>query len=310
MADINLSTFNQGKAFSVTHPLDVNVCSDHAEVKVQFGSIKLGTRNISNGEYHKYFTKGPFEHTHMPCNPDHPWLADKIATQTKYIVDELVNKEVDILVIQEGYFQFYQDLKSQLGDDFQFCSVLNNQNHGYENSNKNITAIIVNTKHLDVLEANVLEEEYESEDDKQVAVKPKIIMPHVKVMDKSSSQQLMCFGVHCPGWSNQFPKKGLMMINEIINREITRVLLENESLTIMPNMIALGDFNTVPDNIRAVTKFKVLPPMYPTHINPRCEVCAYDNVVYNSFDTVVKYFPLESLSMENQSLVESLLRVI
>jgi len=73
-------------------------------------------------------------------------------------------------------------------------------------------------------------------------------------------------------------------------------------------IIAIGDFNTVPKNIMAVmngSNLSVMTPTYMTHINPRYEVVSYDNVVWTGLVAPIQ-LPLNEMDSGSQLFVRKL----
>lgn len=286
---INLNDFNKGTQFNEKIQLHEYVNSDHSAIGCILKyendrQINIGAVNISNKEYHPYFglsKDAPFINTHMfvPKNCEdkvkNDWLISKTETQMNNIVRELTENVIDILIIVEGYFDFFTKLDIELkkaGDNFQIISILNKENHGYEGKNSNITGIVIRKRKFEIDVSDTIVQTYTESQDPNIHKYSTLTVPFVRVRDINSNKFLTVIGVHLPGCNSQFPKNALCEL-----RTITKSLFEKYK----NDIVALGDYNTIPNNIRKImTDIDVLTPLFPTHINPNCDVVAYDNVSY------------------------------
>jgi hypothetical protein len=311
---MDLNGFNKGLPFNDDHPLSEHVNSDHSAIGcvIKYDNdhqVVIKAVNISNKEYHPYFGLGdnpPFKNTHMYVPKDckdqnkKDWLITKTKEQMDGLVDDITNDRLDIQIVIEGYFDFFVELEQRLEqaspNTFKIISILNNKDHGYNGSPKNITGIIVNTKRFEIFQCDTIVQDYR-EDDKN----SKLILPWVKVCDKLTSTCLIVLGIHLPGCSSQNPKGALVELNKIMNS-----LYE----THQNDMVALGDYNTVPNNIRSVfANVSVLTPLFPTHINPNNDIVTYDNVscIFNGVNAKsIELIDIENLPVDSGELVKSL----
>lgn len=290
----NLQTFNHAMPFDELSP-DIKVNSDHASIacllKYPDFTFTIGATNISNKEYHKYFGSGPFKSTHMyvPTN-DSTLLQSKTELQMNSIIEEITHN-IDVQIIIEGYYDFYTNLMAKL-PDYKLVSVLNNRNHGYESSPENISGILISPK-VKVIETGTYQILY-SENNKNAT----LIIPWVRIsyLDRS----LIILAVHLPGCDSQFPSSALFGLNKYI-------LYLKEKYN--EDIIAMGDFNTVPENITSSMAFaKIVEPKYLTHINPNNDVAVYDNAVYNfkSTDIEIELLDIETQPEDSKAFVKCL----
>lgn len=287
---MDLFDFNKGQQFDENTELNINVKSDHAEIRCEILKdnlkINVGAFNISNKEYHPYFglnESAPFRKTHMyvPKNSEdemkNKWLLYKTEKQLMDIVKNFA-KQLDIYVIVEGYYEFYNTLSEKLKTinmNFEIINILKDKEHGYTNKPWNITGIIVNTDKFQIEKFEIIKETYQEEQEPGKFRDSKFITPWVKLTHKQTNYEFIIIGVHIAGCESQNPKNGLKKLSETINR------LKKENNC---DIIALGDFNTIPNNIMKNVTQKIVEPKYPTHINPYNQICVYDNIIYELKD--------------------------
>ncbi len=291
----DLSTFNRALPFGKSNPIDLKVNSDHAAIKCCIiysdTELKIGAVNISNKEYHKYFQKGPFAHTHMPASTSSTdWLVSKTAQQLDQIIQE-ISSDLDVQIIVEGYHEFFTNLGTKTS--VKLVSVLDKPAHGYESSAKNITGILLNESKVKLIESDVIQISY-----KDGSKDSKLIVPWAKI--SRQGHELVVAGVHLPGCESQYPSEALEELGKIIGQ------LEQKFHV---DIIAMGDFNTVPANImKSLPGIKLIQPKYLTHINPNNDVAVYDNAICHlvSSDISVELLGLDSIPADSKALVQSL----
>lgn len=296
----NLCSFNKAVPFDYeTNPLPLEVNSDHATIKCRLEyadstTFTISASNISNKEYHKYNKSGPLYKSHMyvPTN-NSEWLLTKTQFQLDQLLTEMAS--LDVQVILEGFYDFYQDMLKTKDSAYTLISLLDEPQHKFTGSPKNIAGILVNTSRASITERGIMTVVYDN--DKKFKV-PWVKITKSEVLEK----ELVICAVHLPGNNEQFPKTALEALHTSLKNYITY----------NTDVIAIGDFNTVPENIEIVTKtselFKVLEPKYLTHFNPYNQVAVYDNVVYhlNSKDTTISLLDRGNLPTDSVKLIESL----
>lgn len=299
---MNLLTFNKGKQLS---NLSTNIFSDHAAIGICFDNVKILSNNISNPEYHKYFAKGPFANTHMNTNKNdaneskRKWLEEKTVKQIKEFVDNVKNEKWDIQIIVEAYVDLLNSISQKISNyTHKIVSILNVEPERYQNENKhkNITAMIINESKLELLSFSIKKINYIEINSTSTST---LILPICYLKNKETKKLLVVVGVHIPGNSEQFPVVALTEFKKVLNE-----------IQANYNIIAMGDFNTVPANLESIfsgSKLKVLNPLYPTHINPNCDIAVYDNIVYNTQDEIINQYPLDCMDNSSKEYVNSLL---
>ena len=288
---MDLDTYNKGVAFGDGVELDPKANSDHTAIQIVLNDSVIGSINISNKAYHHHFNKGPFEKTHM--NTQSEWLDEKAKFQQRQLIDDLVKGVPDVQIVVEGYYQFLTELS--LGPS-QMVSVLDRADHGLEHSTKNITALLVNTDKYQIEQSGIYQTKYIEDPD----ISRKLVVPWVHLIRQTDSvkKSLFVLGVHVPGCDSQFPKQGLVRLNDF---------METISGSYDADIVTMGDFNTIPNNIRKImTNFSVLTPEYPTHINPNLDIVSYDNIVYKLSDGKISQTPIGDMHEDTQALVKSL----
>lgn len=296
--------FIQASSFDSDHKLHSDVKSDHAAimtiVKDNIGKslCVIEAFNISNPTYHHYFGEGPFKQTHMFVDKDHipnnEWLQNKIKSQMETIVDRMKRRISDVQIIVEGYDKFFNDIEESLGNGFDVVRV---KHEVYVGSTFNITGIVVNRDKFNVLHNGNIQ--LICQDDNLSGKQKPFILPVVTVQHKETNHEFTIVGTHIPGCASQFPKNALMVFDSFINDPR------------YPNIIAMGDFNTTPKNIKSIlTKSSVLAPLYPTHINPFCQIASYDNTVFRLNEMTIGYFDKKHLSNDSEMFVDSLLQFV
>ncbi len=281
-------------------PFDQNlsrkVLSDHAEIAVQPPSREfMSAWNISNPEYHPRFGDKPaFKNTHLFVpNPysSHdgvtdtlePSLEEKIETQVESTCCGIIGG-APLLVIIEGFTDFYRRVHQYFKDtEFKDYTMILAPEEG---PRKNRTGIIVNTMRLPVIESGVIQTEYVAEEDG--GQKKKFVAPHVLLQNG-----IRVVGVHLNGCLEQHPVSAIKELEKALNS------FGNAKI------IAMGDFNTGPVNVRHLG-FEVLVPDYPTHVNPFCEICYYDYVLVRGIEGC-KMEKVDSMTDSTQHLVKEIL---
>jgi len=317
---LNLNSFNKGTPFTNSNKLDKNVNSDHSAIGCVLeyddeNPIIVQAVNISNVEYHKYFELGdnpPFKQTHLSvpknCKDDkkNKWLISKTEIQMKNLINDLVTEKVHIQIISEGNYDFLTKMYfklNELGFNFKMISILNTENHGYVGKPSNITAIIINTSIFEIIEHDTFTFLYKEEQNGGILRDSKLVLPWARILNKKTGKSLVVLGIHLSGCDSQNPKGGLSELNRIIT-------CFND--TFKDDLIALGDFNTVPKNIRKqLLNVQVLTPLYPTHMNPDSNIVAYDNISYILTGGGIKSINLLDLCdipIDSQALVTSILK--
>ena len=317
----DLNGFHTGAPFNETNPLNPLVTSDHAAIittlKYNNSQATIGAVNISNKEYHPYFELGdnpPFKNTHMfvPDDSQDPvkkaWLISKTESQMNTLVKDLLVNKVDIQIIVEGYYDFLTELEDRLQqiNNYKIISVLNDPTHTYKGKQHNITGIIVNTTKFKIDNSGVILQMYvEAEYIKTNGPVPKesrLILPWTRVINLETGMPLIVFGVHLPGCNSQFPKTAIGELYKIMQQ--FRIKYPGDDI------MSLGDYNTVPWLIKEVMKdVNILPPKYPTHINPSSNIASYDNVIYwltGNCAQSIEYKDYTELPQDSQALVLSL----
>lgn len=320
MAELDLNGFNKGVPFdNKNNPLNPAVRSDHAAI---YGVLSyndstqtiIGCINISNKDYHANFGLGPtppFINTHMYVPEESAdiskkiWLDTKTNEQLDDIIYDLKEKVIDIQVVVEGSYDFFSKLRERLncnGNNFAIISILNNNSQAYKNKPWNVTGIIVNNSKFKVIDYNIIQQDY-SEEHGTIIHKPRtLIVPYVRVMDLISKRCLIVLGVHIPGCISNFPRGGLEQLSAII-KQLRRKYTDD--------IVAIGDFNTCPNNIKqAMKEVNIAPVPYPTHINPNSEIAVYDNVVYvfNTKDAQsIEIAGTSALNDDSKAIVSSMI---
>jgi hypothetical protein len=314
-----LDELNSILPFKADNPLHEAVQSDHTEIALKTPEARIiNVWNISNPAYHGYYkfgTNPPFYQTHMYVEKPYlengeleASLANKIEDQLNMIANRFIKGEVSIQVIVEGYEEFYEQLIKKFQEsnftNYAICSLLNYKPEGWKKKS-NVTAILVNTLFFKVLESNVVLKKYFEEEDSNK--EKDFQMPFVKVSDELSNHQIFIIGVHINGCASQYPKSGL----EVLAKEIQAFWKKGEE---QADIIALGDFNTVPKNAKLSLLGNLndqgilLNAPYPTHVNPHSMAGNYDQAIIMKSTELRKYEILTSdaLSLASQKLIESI----
>ena len=218
------------------------------------------------------------------------WLVSKTAQQLDQIIQE-ISSDLDVQIIVEGYHEFFTNLGTKTS--VKLVSVLDKPAHGYESSAKNITGILLNESKVKLIESDVIQISY-----KDGSKDSKLIVPWAKI--SRQGHELVVAGVHLPGCESQYPSEALEELGKIIGQ------LEQKFHV---DIIAMGDFNTVPANImKSLPGIKLIQPKYLTHINPNNDVAVYDNAICHlvSSDISVELLGLDSIPADSKALVQSL----
>ena len=259
------------------------------KLPIQEYNFTTSALNISNIAYHKFFTTDPsFQKTHLADpNPLSPYLLNKIEAQKEQIIATASNYDIQIII--EGYYDFFMDLSQRISPSYKLISKLDEPNHPFTSSPKNIVGLLINTSKVKIIKSGI--------------VSTSIPWAHLEYNGRS----LIIMGVHVQGCKEQFPKENLESLSSDI--KIMKDLYPTADI------ICMGDFNTVPENIRSVLKnVTLVPPKYPTHMNPRCDVVAYDNCVYNFYnaDADIEFVPIDSnlIPSDSRAFVKCLMNQI
>lgn len=297
LENINLRTFNKALPFdNETNPLHRSVNSDHATIKckVEYSdgtSVIMSASNISNKEYHKYNKNGPLSKTHMYVETnDSQWLLKKTQFQMDQLLCEIAT--MDVQIILEGYYDFFVDIQQQKKNStYELVSVLDDPAHKFKGTPKNIAGILINTSKVSIMERGIETIQYDV--DKQFR------SPWVRIKTEKG-YELIIVAIHLPGNDAQFPEAAI--------RALCNTLKKCKETS--ADVIAIGDFNTVPENIEkvAIPEFSVVEPKYLTHFNPYNQVAVYDNALYHlqSTEARISLMGCESLPDDSFRLVEGL----
>jgi hypothetical protein len=305
---MNLRSFHRSTPFE---SLLEKINSDHASIGLHFESINILANNISNPEYHKYYNEigGAFVNTPMNCRKDdldlskRNWLQNKTINQVDEIVQNFKNGEWNVQIIVESYVDFIDSIKEQLDEkQYVITSVFNDEPHNYQDKNKckNITSILVNLDKLDHVNSFIKKVIYKEDEHKFEST---LIVPIVVLKNKLRNNYFIVVGVHIPGCNSQFPLVALQELHKILGD-----LCNEYDLPI----IIMGDFNTIPENLEQVFSplFKINKPLYPTHINPRCEIAVYDNIMYylpaDSDTKNIYQYPVNTMNESSNLFVNEL----
>lgn len=305
---------------SENNRLDPSVSSDHTEIALKTPEGRtINSWNISNPEYHCYFKYGakpPFFQTHMYVEQPYkegklvPGLEQKIERQVQVIRKRFLTKKVSIQVIVEGYSAFFKELSerlNKLGAEFKLVSLLDTKAIELTD-HRNITGILVNLDHFDLLNQGLVETKYHEEQDGKK--EKDLALPYARLRDKLSQRTLTVVGVHIPGCGSQYPKSGLETLASILKDLWKRAQGTSD-------VIALGDYNTPPFSARTSLignlegQGELLEAPYPTHVNPLSQAANYDQIaIIRSIDSRGNYVPLakEELSSASIALIESIER--
>ena len=210
--------------------------------------------------------------------------------QLDMMLEQLLNKEIAVQVIIEGYQVLYQELENKLTLSKNYFLISADKKHPHLNA----SGIIVNTDIFTVLHSAVITKKYMEDD-----LYKELAIPYVFL-----SINIIIFAVHVNGCKSQYPQAGLETLAEIIN----------ELKASYPNttLIGIGDFNTQPENIiksviSNVASSHILVADFPTHVNPFNQVVNYDNIIIIA-ESISGYHLLrkEFLSEPSQTLVETI----
>jgi hypothetical protein len=304
MSTVDFVPLNQTHSQVNTLELDPLINSDHASVGVKIGSLRIMASNISNPEFHKYFSSGPFKTTHLNTSKTDPdptkraWLHAKIQLQINQIVEGFVDDKWDCYVIIEAFNYFVDQLKTKLfktgfGSSYGIIGTYDHTNH---TDCKNKTIILVNLKrqHSLIRSNEILQKTHISYNDKTTSRTLEI--PVVRMKDLFNGKLVTVFGVHLSGCDNQFPANAITILKDSIRESPDE------------NIIGIGDFNTVPNNINTIvdkSNIKVITPLYLTHINQRYEAVAYDNIIYSG-NIKPEQLSLDEMDISSQLFVKKL----
>jgi hypothetical protein len=295
LESINLRTFNKALPFdNETNPLHWSVNSDHATIKCKVEytdgtSVVVSASNISNKEYHKYNKNGPLFKTHMYVETnDSEWLLKKTQFQMDQLLSEIAT--MDVQIILEGFYDFFDEMQQQK-NPYELVSLLDDPAHKFKGTPKNIAGILVNTSKVSIKERGIETIQYDV--DKQFK------SPWVRIKTQNG-HELIIVAIHLPGNDAQFPEAAI--------RALCHTLKKCKEMS--ADVIAIGDFNTVPENIEKVAtpEFSVLEPKYLTHFNPYNQVAVYDNALYHlqSAETRISFMDSKSLPDDSFRLIEGL----
>lgn len=285
---MDLYGYNKGGVFK---KLPSTVNSDHAGISVRVesdsGTHIVGTLNISNPAHHGYFDNdnSSFRESHLNTknkgDEGKKWLEDKIAQQMENQILALTKGDVHVLVLVEAYKAFIETMRTKL-PPWIFMVY-----QPGEKPTTNTTVILVNCRLYRVLTATVRATSYQEDNVDRTMVTPMVTI--LAADAATNAHALTVVGVHLPGNATQFPLCALKKLNEL-----------------MPDgdVIAIGDFNTTPSNIKRILG-DVVEPAYPTHANTLHEVTVYDNAVVRGTCTAT-VMPVTTQSCDTQDLVAAL----
>lgn len=229
-------------------------------------------------------------------------LMKKIDDQISTISERFVKGDVNVQIIVEGYEAFYDQLAQSLvqrgKNDFHIAGI--NKKPSNLKPNGNITGILVDTALFDVLESDVIQTQYNEEEDSNNT--KYFYLPFVHVVDKLTGRTSVFAGVHVSGCNSQYPKTGLKTLAQKLDEIHERTLRKSD-------IIAAGDFNTPPMNAKKTVTYKLLRAPYVTHVNPKSEAANYDQVIISSVNESEKKYemmPKEALSSPSQALINSI----
>lgn len=254
-----------------------SIYSDHGECAVCTpNNVVINSWNISNPQFHKYFNMGtnpPFKNTHLyGTNPAD--FQGKITAQVELITKRLILGEVAIQVIVEGYVGFFDQVKEKFAQqgfsNYAIVSILQHEPQNW-NPTWNVTGILINTQIYNVLNSGVLQDKYLEEADNKTKDS---ITPYVYLEERVTGYKFILVGIHVSGTNNQYPVSGI--------RHLLKVLTDLKDQQEEYDVLAMGDFNTIPKNTKeciknlANLKADLLMPRYPTHVNPLSQFGIYD----------------------------------
>ena len=327
--------FTPVSPFGETNKLKPAVASDHAEIAIQTPDQRvINAWNISNPKHHDKFRFGdnpPFKGSHLFVKPPYTdgvmeaSLRKKIDLQVETIADRFVSGDVSVQVIVEGYKGFYDELATALlargHDNFRVVSLLDNPPEGLK-ATKNVTGILINTDHYDVLSSDVKTVTYsEAAND---GAESELVLPWAHLADKASGRETVVAGVHLKGNAAQYPKTGLQVLaKEMHSLWLNHMRLDGPAGELSTtDVIALGDYNTPPatavDVAKALvddtaaysySKANLYTAPYTTHVNPSNDAASYDvATVLTDSGSPGEYKMLDSsaISAQSRALIESI----
>lgn len=279
--------------------LNNSVLSDHASVRISLDdSLFIASYNISNKQYHYYFgPDGPYAQTHLyvhnnSSKEEKEWLNTKHNIQINYIIKELLSNEIHIYVIQEAHLDFIKTIRKLLPSHFIFTHREIND----EFFTGNITLTISNSLYIDLQNNYNQKINYHEINN---PIERHLYIPTISF--KHNNKNINLYNVHIGGNNEQFPKNGILTLLK---------MMENNNSCYN---IACGDFNTTTNNIKSLLHensfIDVMDPLYPTHINPYCQIVSYDNVIYSK-QLNVKQLSLSQCDDSTFYLVDALLNNI
>lgn len=293
--------------------LNPRVLSDHAEIALGLpDGNNILAWNISNPKYHPYFSYGStFKNSHLYVEKPYderglmqPWLRQKIDTQLETLTNNFVDQKFPIQVVIEGFDGLYNSIERRLAG---LPYTIIRDKSSEQNTLSNISGIIVDTSQYWVLCYNISSVNYVALED--ASKEKSMIYPWVKLKHKTSCYVCIVIAAHVNGCGSQFPVSGLGTLRNFMIK-----LSEHEKC----DVIAIGDFNSPPDNVKKIfyqenisTPFNVMSPNYLTHCNPNSQAAKYDLAIVVSDDiSDYRMLDLAHVSINSQLLVGSIMGAI
>jgi len=286
--------------FSGENPLDPLVVSDHAEIILETPYGRIGAWNISNPVYHHYFglrETCSFAQTHMYLDP--VFIENKIQDQLDSITQRLIEGNVDVQVIVEGYNLFFERLQDKLAN-YNFV-VFYDRDFPPETAEVsadrvNKTGIIVNLDKYTLSNAVLFSKEYLEPADRMPKRERYLGIPIV-FLENFAGDRIAVAGIHVPGSNQRQPIKGLNYVQDVAND-----LLELN----LNGIVMIGDFNSIPklvqENVKGI-RIKLSP--YPTHVNPGTQVSYYDMALIDGMPSA-KMLQISDMSVYTQAFIQSI----
>lgn len=292
---MNLNTFNpvQDRLGAVSGlesdhvPIDFTVLGLDAPV----GSMKILSYNLSNEAAHRWFAEpgNAYGNTDLVVSPDTLEMLSwgKVMRQLEYIATMIKTGEYDVALIQEADpISLGRMMTREAEFGMRVYSDLLNADSAFHGKTWAMSAIMVADKYT-VGDYSVqfknLSGEYEESNGQGRKMRTEL---PIIVIGYGSMPMLQIASAHIRGNDAQNPAEGIKHASR---------LMYGHCFSNMP-MILAGDFNTVPDNIRAATgsKWELANPAYITHMcryDSRYCLAAYDNVLYQSCDVRIGGLP-------------------